>query len=226
MTTIIFPLHKSLVVFFVGLFFVSCTLTTAHIEEKKYLDTTSLSGIHNVAVLVKIYPPEVIDSQTEFSTWNPILFGLAGALVEGSIREDKDKSHAEKVSDNINLSLHEKKLAQTFIKTLKESGRFKTIEYMKDNKQLSSERYRAVINLIVNKLTLKKMSNDNVRLSANILGKMVDLKTSQTIWNRDDSIIASEGHTIDFYEKYGLQELDTLLEKGGKKLGYDFLYLK
>ena len=233
-----FMCWKCLATFTVMLFITSC-LTTAHTPQQKYLDNTSLSGIRNIAVLVTVSPPEVIYSQTEGINWiipilvSPILAPIATSIaihVQENSMLNEDKAHSENVENNFNLSVYEEKLSQSFIETLKKSSHFETIDYKKDNsldnKLLVSDGYEGVIRLFLNNLILEKVSNEDVKLSANITAKMTNLKSSEIIWDRDDSTVSAEKHTISYYEKNGLEELELMLEKSGKRLAYDFIYLK
>ena len=210
--------YRCVTAFSIGLFLTSCT--TAHIPKQKYLTTNNLDGIQSLAVLVTISHPEVIYYQTESFT-GPLDGMVLHYLIEGTVRSNIDKGYAEKIGENINFSIYEEKLAQAFIKTLKDSARFKAVDYKKENKlnndQLMADGYESVIRLSVDKLSLYKISDIDFKLSVNILAKMVELKSSKVIWDRVDAVVASENHTIDYYEKNGLLELDKMLEKAGKK---------
>lgn len=233
-----FSCWKYLTIFTLMLFMTSC-LTTAHTPQQKYLDNTSLSGIRNIAVLVTVSPPEVIYSQTEGINWlipilvgpilSPISTNIAIHTLQNNVLKE-DIAYSENVGKKIILSDYEEKLSQSFIETLKKSSHFETIDYKKDNsldnKLLVSDGYEGVIRLFLNNLILEKVSNEDVKLSAKITAKMTNLKSSEIIWDRDDSTVSAEKHTISYYEKNGLEELELMLEKSGKRLAYDFIYLK
>ncbi|MBU1567031.1 MAG: hypothetical protein KJ630_15585 [Proteobacteria bacterium] len=138
-----------------------------------------------MSVLVTISSPEVIQSQSEVSEWclfpMGLLLNVPAISIDRSKRSSKDKVHAEQIGGKINFSVYEEKLAQSFIKTLQESDRFKAVDYKKNNKlanyQLLSDNYDAVIRLYIDKLLLYKVSNEDVKLSTNILAEMVELKS-------------------------------------------------
>lgn len=240
-----FSCWKSATIISLMFFLISCT-TTAHIPEQKYLDNTSLVGIRNVAVLVTVSPPEVIYAQAEeINITMPILLGIlvsplgplaigftTGAAMNSQTtnQSKEDQAHADNVVKNLDLSIYEDKLSQSFIETLRENFRFETIDYKRDNRLdnnlLVSDRYEGVIKLFLNNLILEKVSNGDVRLSANIKAQMINLNSSEIIWDRDDSTVATQKHTISYYKKNGFQELEAMLEKAGKRLAYDFIYLK
>jgi hypothetical protein len=55
---------------------------------------------------------------------------------------------------------------------------------------------------------------------------MEHLFSGKVVWDREERILSSEFHSLDYYKENGLKELDAMLEKGGRNLAYDFVYLK
>ena len=214
--------------FVMGTILISCA--TADVIQQKYLDTSSLSRIQNVAVTATINPPEVINSRTDS---NPLVFymffGLLGAAIESDVRTKRDEKQAETVAENTNLVSCQNKFAQSFINKIEESQRFKTINYLKDStiedQNLIAKRYQAIIRLSVKKIVLSRVSHEEFTLSVTVLGQMIDLGSSNVLWNREDCLISPEKHPIGYYEKDGLEELNYILERAGNKLGFDFVYL-
>lgn len=214
-------------------FLISC----ASVPQQTYLTNTSLSDISKVAIVASTHAPEVSYSRTSREAGSSVmmvplfpLLGLAAMGMEASARSGEDSEHAAKIKERVDLSQIEDKMAQSFIRPLTKGNCFQTIEYVKDknqdSRQLSSAGYNAVIRLSVRKILLERVPGDNVRLRAYVSGQMESLKSGKILWDREEVVLSSELHSLDYYKEHGLKELDALLDKAGKNLAYDFIYLK
>lgn len=207
-------------------FLISC----ATMPQQTYLTNTSLAGLSKVAVVVSVSTPEVSYSSESSSPLTMPLFGLIGLAMEAGIRSGIDNEHAAKIKEHVDLSYIEDKMAQSFIQPLKKGNCFQTIEYVRDKKQddhqLSVAGYDTVIKLSVREILLNRVSGDTVRLRAHVSGQMASLKSKIIVWDREEAVLSSELHSLAYYKENGLKELDAMLEKAGKNLAYDFIYLK
>jgi len=75
-------------------------------------------------------------------------------------------------------------------------------------------------------MVLERIQGDNVRLYVHLRGQMELLVSGQTVWDREEIASSSEPRLLDYYKESGMKDLDPLLEKTGKNLAYDFIYLK
>lgn len=204
----------------------------ATVPKQTYLTNISLSGISKVAVVASANAPEVLYSRNAPDSyfWTMMFMSLLGAGLEASARSGVDSEHAAKIKERVALSQIEDKMAQSFIRPFTKGNCFQTIEYVKDknqdSRQLSSAGYNAVIRLSVRKILLERVPGDNVRLRAYVSGQMESLKSGKILWDREEVVLSSELHSLDYYKERGLKELDALLDKAGKNLAYDFIYLK
>jgi hypothetical protein len=141
-----------------------------------------------------------------------------------------DNVQAETVGKHVDLGYIEGKLAQSFIQPLRGSPCFQTIEYVTDKKQddrqLSAAGNNAVIRLSVQEISLDQIAGDNVSLRILVHGEMKCLSAGKIVWDREEYGVTSDPHSLAYYKENGLKELDAMLEKAGKKLAYDFIYVK
>jgi hypothetical protein len=86
--------------------------------------------------------------------------------------------------------------------------------------------YDAIIRLTVREISLIGMAGGYVHLYIHVQGHLKNLRSGQIIWDREETVKSPESHQLDYYKENGLKELNALLEKAGKKLAYDFVYLK
>jgi hypothetical protein len=224
-----------------GLFLTSCAPKGP--RKETYLRNTNLSRISKVAIIASISDPKVSYS-TEKSHYTPslgsplVVFGPAGLLVllsvdltEAAIRRGVDREHAGKVREHMDLSHFEETVAQSFIQPLKKGGCFQVTDYITDKnqdvRQLSTKGYDAIIRLLVGEISLKRRADDNqVRLNVYVRGEMEYLSEGKVVWDREESVLSPEKHPLDYYKENGLKELDAMLEKAGRNLAYDFVYLR
>lgn len=207
-------------------FLISC----ATMPQQTYLNNQSLSGISKVAVVASANVPEVWYSSSEKSVWPALLGSALGMALEEGIRSGIDNEHAAKIKEHIDISHIEDKMAQSFIQPLKKGNYFQTIECLTDKNQgdhqLSVAGYDTVIRLSVHKISIRRVSGDYVSLSAHVRGQMEKLMSGEIVWDREEVVTNPEPQTLDYYKENGLKELDAMLEKAGKNLAYDFIYLK
>ena len=219
---------------------ISCGTT---VYRQTYLTSTSLSGISKVAVVVSAGDIKVSDSTYSDSAVAGLLIfimplapliaipaAMLDAGVKTAVRSGVDSAQAEKIGKHVNLIYIEDKLAQSFIQPLRGSPCFQTIEYVTDKKQddrqLSAAGHNAVIRLSVRGISLDRTAGNNVSLNIFVRGEMKCLSSGKIVWDREEYIASSESHSLDYYKENGLKELDAMLEKSGKKLANDFIYLK
>lgn len=214
-----------------GSFLTSCAPT---LPKETYLKGMSLSGISKVAIVVSVNAPEV-----SYATYDNVslklflIYGLIPAIAEGAVRSGVDHGHAGEVKKHSDLTYFKETIARSFMQTLKKGDYFQTTEYLTDKnqdvQQLSAKGYDAVIRLLVRQISLQRMkrvAGDNVGLDVFVRGQMEFLSSGKIVWDREEHVLSSEFHSLDYYEKNGLKELDAILEKAGRNLAYDFVYLK
>jgi hypothetical protein len=141
-----------------------------------------------------------------------------------------DRGHAGEVGKHVNLSHFEEKVAQSFIQTVKKEDSFQTAEYLTDKnpnvQQLSARGYDALIRLSVDNISLTRDAGEYVGLYASVRGQMEHLSSGKVVWDRYEHVKSPEFHSLDYYKENGLKELDAMLERAGRNLAYDFVYLK
>jgi hypothetical protein len=211
-----------------GFLLISCST----LPKETYLSKTCLTNLKKVAVFASVNDPEVSYAMhsLESSTWIFIFFGLIGSGIDAGVRSGIDKSHASQIKENVDLKHFEKQIANSFVKSLTDGNYFSSIVYFpdnqRDNNSLSTMGYNAVINVSVNEIKIHQTAGDYCDLNIQVSGKMRNLISGELIWDRIENVSASEKHTMNYYKENGLTELDTMLEKAGRNLAYDFLYLK
>jgi hypothetical protein len=130
----------------------------------------------------------------------------------------------------MDLQRIEDKIAQSFMQPLKMESCFITLEHLLNmnpsGSQLPPLGYDAIISLYLNEISLKRVHGDRARLYINVQAKMEALPSGKIIWERQESLISPEPLTIDYYKANMMHELNTILEKAGTNLSYDFIYLK
>jgi hypothetical protein len=217
-----------------GLLLISC----ASLPKETYLTSKCLTGIKKVAIVTLVSAPEVSYSSSrlqvryagfgDFSSGG--LGGLLATLLEGAIRSWIDQAHAAKISEHTGSGSIEGNMAQSFIQTVKKGDCFQGVEYLKDkdqdNSKLSTMGYDAIIRLSVGEVLLRRTAAEYLSLTARVRGQLENLRSGETVWDREEMVTNPEPHTLDYYEENGLIELDTMLEKAGRNLAYDFLYSK
>jgi len=201
--------------------------------EGTYLKSTSLSRISKVAIVASVSDPKVNYARTELSSEMLILFGPLGlipVIAEAAIRTGADRGHTGKVRERIDLSHLEEKVAQSFMQQLQKGGSFQTIEYLTDKnqdvRQLSVKGYDAAIRLLVREISLNRMGGDQVRIDVYVRGEMEFFSSGKVVWDREEHVLSPERRPLNYYKENGLKELDAMLEKAGRNLAYDFVYLK
>jgi hypothetical protein len=215
------------------IFLLSCAMAT--IPQQTYLTNTSLSGISKVAIVASVNTLEVsysTNSPSAFGNpepYSPNFFVLLG-LLDASIRSGVDQGHASTIRNRINFRHLEEKTAQSFIQPVEKEDCFRSIVNITDkdmdDRKLSAAGYDAVIRLIVQKISLNRTAGDNVILHVNVHGQMEFFGSGKIVWDREEQVSSPELHSLDYYKENGLKELDTMLEKAGRNLAYDFVYLK
>lgn len=158
------------------------------------------------------------------------LFVLPAVALETAVMSGIDKEHAAKISEQRDFSSIEDKIAQSFMEPITKGACFKATEYVKDKTQdarlLSAAGYDAVIRMDVREISVQRAIGDYVSLSAHVHGQMVLLTSGKIVWDREEFVSSPELHSFDYYKENGLKELEAMLEKAGKILAYDFIYLK
>lgn len=211
----------------------SCTTS----QKQIYMNSESLLGIKKVAVVASVNTPNVsysLGQKADIYSGILLIMGPVGLLaigLEAGIRNGVDEIHAADINKKIDLTQIEDKIAEPFIQMLNKGGAFQTVEYVKDktqdNHKLSMAGYNAVIRLSVVEILLSREWRDNdVMISVVAHCQMESLDSDKIILARDESASSNEFHTLDYYKKNGLQELNTILEKIATNFSYDFLYLK
>jgi hypothetical protein len=220
-----------------GLFMTSCAPKG---PPGTYLKNTSLSHISKVAIVASVSAPKVSYSTAKGNDSENLVFlaGFPPALLvvlaavgtEAAIRSGVDYRHAGEVKEHVDFGHFEEKMAQSFMQPLQKRGCFQTTEYLTDKNQdaqrLSAKGYDAVIRLFVRKISLKRVAGDNVGLDAYVRGQMEYFSSGKVVWDREEHLFSPETHSLDYYKENGLKELDGMLEKAGRVLAYDFVYLK
>lgn len=206
---------------------VLCLISCAAVQQQTYLSKTSLSGINKVAVVVSVSAPEVSYRKGGYGWFeNDSPLGW----LESTIRYGSDHDHTDKINEHVDISLIEDKTVQALIQPLTQKKSFQTIEYLRDknqdSKQLLDTGYDAIIRLIVREISIQRTAGDYVNLHVIVQGQMECFTSGKIIWDREIVVTNPEPHTLDYYKENGLKELDAMLEKAGKNLAYDFIYLK
>jgi hypothetical protein len=209
-----------------GLLLSSCS----SLPKETYLTSTCLTGLKKVVIVTSVNAPNV--SYATMYTGMTVfeLSGLLGFGLESAIRSGIDQAHTAKINEHMDTSSIEDRAAQSFIQTVKKGDLFQVIDYVKDKNQdknkFSTTGYDAVIRLSVVEILLRRTAAEYISLTARVRGQLENLGSGETVWDREEFVTNPEPHTLDYYKENGLMELDTMLEKAGKNLAYDFLYSK
>lgn len=212
-----------------GLFLTSCATKG---PQGTYLKNMSLSGISKVAIVASVNAPAVSYAKTDNVSANLFPFtGLFPIIVEAAIRSGVDRGHAGEVKKHMDFTHFEETVAKSFTQQLKKGDCFQTAEYLTDKnldlQQLSTKGYDAVIRLFVHDISLKRVAGDNVvALDAYVRGQMEYFSSGKIVWDREEYVTSPEPRSLDYYKENGFKELDAMLEKAGRNLAYDFVYLK
>jgi len=211
----------ALLCFGIVLLLTSC----ASLPKETYLDAANLSGIKKVAVVVSVSAPEVTYASAN-ATGQGGLIGLVATVVVLA----EDNSHKREINGHVDLGSIGDKMAQSFLQPLKKSDRFQYAEYLTGKDQnrlhLAADGYDAIIRLDVRDISIQKTVGYNATLCAKAHGQMECLATGKVVWDREEFVASTEPRAIAYYEENGLKDLDTILEKAGRNLAYDFVYLK
>jgi hypothetical protein len=200
-------------------------------KNKTYLNTTSLSGISKVKVLVSVNTPEVkhaINSSTFISRYpfELLLYPSRHSLIALA----KDHEAGSGIREQVNVSRLEESMAQSFVQPLIKASCFETVDYVMDkdqnNRKLSTAKYDAVVRLSVREISIRTFAGDNVKIHALVHGQMENLHSGDILWDREEYVSSSDPQPISFYKEHGLKELDDMLEKAAKRLANDFIYRK
>jgi hypothetical protein len=208
-----------------GFLMISCTT----IPKQTYLPKTSLSDVKKVAIIASAKAPEVHYSmQSEYSGVGYVIARLFGAAVEVGTRSIIDSHHASKIREHVDLNEIEYKAALAFIRLLQEGRCFEVIEYIREkdlnNSQLLAAGFDAVIRLSLRKISLESAPGRDIGLYAFMQGQMENLTSRKIIWDREEAVQSTEDHSLEYYKKNGLKEIDALLETACRRLAYDFVY--
>jgi hypothetical protein len=203
-----------------------CSCKTANVRQQQtYLTGTSLAKIKNVAIMTSMTPPEVMCAQAG-QTIAP--FGILGTVIDQSARRSKDTESAGKIGNNLDIGFYEEKIARSFMTTLKQGDCPLALAYVKDKTQekgnLLSADYDAVLKLDVYRMRMDMETNDKARLSIYIKVLMTETKTGNILLSREEFVSASESYPLDYYELNGLKGFESIIDKAGKKIAYDFLF--
>jgi hypothetical protein len=52
------------------------------------------------------------------------------------------------------------------------------------------------------------------------------ISSGKVVWDREEHISPSELRPLDYYKENVVKELDAMLERAGRNLAYDFVYLR
>ena len=212
-----------------ALLMLSCATT---IPKETYLTSANLSGISRVAIIASANAPDVTYSSSNMPTSFMLfpLIGILPAMIEGAARSGMDAEHGQQIGKRVDLTGIEYKITEVFAGSIVPAGHFKAVERIKNKNQdeqlLSTSGYDAIIRLTVSEISLDRMAGDYVGLHIHVQGQLKNLRSGQIIWDREEIVTSPESHQLDYYKENGLKELNALLEKAGKKLAYDFVYLK
>jgi hypothetical protein len=217
-----------------ALLMLSCATTP---PKETYITSANLSGISKVAIVASANAPD-LSYVTQSTSPGPllataILFPILifpAIAIEGIARSGADSSHAKEIGKRVDLTSIEDKIADVFSGSIVSAGCFKSVERIKNKNQeeqlLSTSGYDAIIRLKVYEISLDRRAGDYVGLHIHVQGQLKNLRSGQILWDREEMVTAPESHQLDYYKENGLKELNALLEKAGKMLAYDFVYLK
>jgi hypothetical protein len=211
------------------LLILSCATTP---PKETYLSSANLSGISRVAIVASANAPDVTYSSSNMPTTLMFfpLIGILPAIIEGAARSGMDTEHSQQIGKQVDLASIEDKITEVFSGSIVPAGYFQTVERIKyksqDEQLLSTSGYDAIIRLTVHEISLDRIAGDYVGLHIHVQGQLKNLRSGQILWDRKEQATSSAAHQLDYYKENGLKELNSLLEKAGKKLAYDFIYLK
>lgn len=209
----------------VNLLLIQSSCATSHPKET-YLTKADLTSISKVAVIASSNTPEVFYTESTSPGVQIFTFVLLGPIAALGIHEATmsiaDTEHSQEVGKRVDLSIIEDKIANVFITSLGNSSCLKNADYLKeqDERQMSAEGYDAVLSLTVSKITLYRVYSDNVKLQVHVHGLLKSIRSGKTLWDREEIATSRNSNTLAYYKENSMKELDAVLEKAGRNLGF------
>ena len=195
------------------------------------LNITSLKGISKVAILASSNPPEVSYAKVASPGWLPLLFIFSpiGVLAIQAMTEwTMDKDDSKQIGSRTDPIVINDIIVNAFLASLGKDGKLRNVEYVKEQKEhkLLDAGYDTLIQLTVSKISFNREMTDRVRLYVNVKGTMKALVSKNVIWDRDEIVASRDTYSLEYYKENAMKELRLALEKAGRNLAYDFVYLE
>ncbi len=235
---VVFPRHYKYVAKIIFRWVISVNMLlmqsscASSLPKEIYLTKTDITSISKVAVIASSNIPEVFYTDTTSPGAQIFSFILFGPLVALGIHEatmaSKDNEHSQEVGKRVDVGIIEDKIAKAFITSLGKNSCLKNADYVKeqDERRMSVADYDAVLSLTVSKITLYRVYTDNVKLQVHVKGLLKSLRSGNILWDREEIATSRNSNTLEYYKENSMKELDAVLEKAGRNLAYDFIYLK
>lgn len=215
-------------------------ISCASVPQQTYMEKSKLSRFNRVAVNVSTAELDVRYSrETGMSTATGasfVLFGLFGfavAAAEEGGKSSSDKQLAADFKKNTESVRFDDLLCDYFLESLKNANVFKAIAKTAvidsiTHKKLLDDGYDSVIELDIKEMALRKDYGDKLRIHANVWGRLIDLKSGEIVWNRQEVVIGNDAHTIEAFKAGGGKLLneagDQVFRKIASRLANDFIY--
>lgn len=224
---------KLILTAFVMVLILSCaSATPMQVHVKK----SQLYNISRIALNISCKELDVKDARYSGPSGATLLLMMLGGgiifpIAENVIEGAADHGYANRFEGAFNADYFSKVLGEHFLENIRKSKHF-DIEYSdkKSYQLIANEGYDAVIELIIDELSLQRFNRDNYKVYASVSANMVELKNEKVIWKRFEHRDSEEVYTLDDYQKENAKILrnvvDSLFNKIAYRLSADILYSK
>ena len=216
-----------------ALFAVASANSCVSIPQETYLKKGSTANLKKIALNVSSQGLSVSNSSRESLSGRLFpLLGLVFVGIEAAVRNRVDNQLAASAESALDISYIEKLLADSFREQVTRGLGCELLPYTGELtptalRSLTSEAYDAVITLEIAELFLRPTSEVVLRpgggemlvLHASIRGRMVDVRTGETIWDRRELAMSDdEQYSFDSNKAQSGQLLKEVLERVLKKI--------
>jgi len=211
---------------------VSCAAVPKQVDFNK----SRITNIKSVALQVTAKELDVrFATETGWSSGH-LIFALLAPLtlpitmgVESASENLSDQAQANEFQKDVTRKYLENLLGDNFINDIQNSKMFsieKVVE--RDNKQLLKQGNDAIIEIKVEELSLKRITQNKSRILVRASGTMIDLRQDEVIWKRIVTMVSAEEYTFEEYKADNsrlLQEqLSTTFNKLASRFSNDIIF--
>jgi hypothetical protein len=216
-------------------------MSCASPPKQLYLKSGKISEYSNIALNVVSTDINIkyeSDANTELLNTTPfivkILFPLPTLLITSAVDGASDLIRDSEITDDVRLDrgkyYYDIMLKNTFLEQIGGTKFSQMIDYTNiiDVQKLSYDGYDALIFIQIKDLYLKKDFNNKMYIYTRIIGKMIDIRKEEKIWQREEYQQSKDSYSIEELKtENGRKLLSTirkLFEKISNRLVIDIFY--